>query len=177
MTYKLEILKTIQTAQDEHGLRNDDYLSYRKFCTHRIQRLRKALNPTVDNGGDKALSMQPGRDRALENDPNFILLLLTETERNWAYAMDLKSQAADEPRKRHHLIRKLKHAHDQCRLLYDTVVKMTITDNNNILDAEVGDASFCYMFIRLTIYGCRLYIDLLEKNGLNVSKAQVKRGC
>ena len=37
-------------------------------------------------------------------------MLLFKSERDWAYAMNFKKEMLEEPRKRHHLIRKLKRA-------------------------------------------------------------------
>ena len=42
--YTLPLLKMIKEAQQQHGLRHQDYQRYRTYCSSRLQRVRKVLN-------------------------------------------------------------------------------------------------------------------------------------
>lgn len=44
--YTLPLLKMIKEAQQQHGLRHQDYQRYRTYCSSRLQRIRKVLNFT-----------------------------------------------------------------------------------------------------------------------------------
>lgn len=59
------------------------------------------------------------------SDPRVLEILLFDAERAWAYAMELKSSASQEPRKKHHSIKRLirasQIAQKLTRLVHDVV--------------------------------------------------------
>nr|SVE91085.1 EOG090X04NF [Daphnia sinensis] len=105
--YTVPLLKLIKEAQQQHGLRHGDYQRYRTYCSSRLHRLRKVLHfPQGDRKGFKK------REVTLDNlkDEKFIYLPLIQAERAWAYAMQLKQESNTEPRKKFHLIARLRKA-------------------------------------------------------------------
>lgn len=90
------------------------------YCTRRISRLRKALKlpqgdkrhykkrdvtvAHLDGASGKAAIAGPSGDE------RFLYLPLMLAERAWSYAMQLRQEANTEPRKRFHLVNKLRRA-------------------------------------------------------------------
>ncbi|XP_074080626.1 signal recognition particle subunit SRP68 [Macrotis lagotis] len=113
----LEILQIIKESQQQHGLRHGDFQRYRGYCSRRQRRLRKTLNFKMGNRhkftGKKVTE-------ELLSDNRYLLLVLMDAERAWSYAMQLKQEANTEPRKRFHLLSRLrkavKHAEELERL-------------------------------------------------------------
>ncbi|XP_020858292.1 signal recognition particle subunit SRP68 isoform X2 [Phascolarctos cinereus] len=113
----LEILQIIKESQQQHGLRHGDFQRYRGYCSRRQRRLRKTLNFKMGNRhkftGKKVTE-------ELLSDNRYLLLILMDAERAWSYAMQLKQEANTEPRKRFHLLSRLrkavKHAEELERL-------------------------------------------------------------
>ncbi|XP_038597984.1 signal recognition particle subunit SRP68 [Tachyglossus aculeatus] len=113
----LEILQIIKDSQQQHGLRHGDFQRYRGYCSRRQRRLRKTLNFKMGNRhkftGKKVTE-------ELLSDSRYLLLILMDAERAWSYAMQLKQEANTEPRKRFHLLSRLrkavKHAEELERL-------------------------------------------------------------
>ncbi|XP_011838049.1 signal recognition particle subunit SRP68 isoform X2 [Macaca mulatta] len=113
----LEILQIIKESQQQHGLRHGDFQRYRGYCSRRQRRLRKTLNFKMGNRhkftGKKVTE-------ELLTDNRYLLLVLMDAERAWSYAMQLKQEANTEPRKRFHLLSRLrkavKHAEELERL-------------------------------------------------------------
>ncbi|KAJ3115987.1 signal recognition particle subunit srp68 [Phlyctochytrium bullatum] len=106
---RLSVLSLTHNARNEHGLRHQDYQRYRKYCTRKVEKVRKIVG----------LHQRPVKGKKLEKKPitssvvksaRHLEILLFNAERYWSYAMELKRESASEPRKRHHLIRKLKRA-------------------------------------------------------------------
>ncbi|KAI9207827.1 uncharacterized protein BJ171DRAFT_596257 [Polychytrium aggregatum] len=104
----LDVLSLTNEARSAHGLRHQDYQRYRQYCTRKIERVRKALSLT--QGKKRFEKKEITADVVSES--RHLEILLFDTERNWSYAMQLKRESNDEPRKHHHLIRKLKKAAD-----------------------------------------------------------------
>lgn len=103
----LEILQIIKESQQQHGLRHGDYQRYRGYCSRRLRRLRKTLGFKMGNR-HKFI----GKKVTVEilSDSRYLLLVLMEAERAWSYAMQLKQEANTEPRKRFHLMARLRKA-------------------------------------------------------------------
>ncbi|XP_005993281.1 signal recognition particle subunit SRP68 [Latimeria chalumnae] len=103
----LEILQIIKDSQQQHGLRHGDYQRYRGYCSRRLRRLRKTLNFKMGNRhkftGKKVTA-------EMLSDNRYLLLILMDAERAWSYAMQLKQEANTEPRKRFHLVSRLRKA-------------------------------------------------------------------
>ncbi|KAF3687478.1 Signal recognition particle subunit SRP68 [Channa argus] len=103
----LEILQIIKESQQQHGLRHGDYQRYRGYCSRRLRRLRKTLGFKMGNRHKfigKKVTVE------LLSDNRYLLLVLMEAERAWSYAMQLKQEANTEPRKRFHLLARLRKA-------------------------------------------------------------------
>ncbi|XP_053309383.1 signal recognition particle subunit SRP68 [Spea bombifrons] len=113
----LEILQIIKESQQQHGMRHGDFQRYRGYCSRRLRRLRKTLNFKMGNRHKFT-----GKKITIEmlSDNRYLLLVLMDAERAWSYAMQLKMEANTEPRKRFHLLSRLrkavKHAEDLERL-------------------------------------------------------------
>uniref|UniRef100_A0A8C6J1Q4 Signal recognition particle subunit SRP68 n=1 Tax=Melopsittacus undulatus TaxID=13146 RepID=A0A8C6J1Q4_MELUD len=107
----------VKESQQQHGLRHGDFQRYRGYCSRRLRRLRKTLNFKMGNRhkftGKKVTE-------EILSDNRYLLLILMDAERAWSYAMQLKQEANTEPRKRFHLLSRLrkavKHAEELERL-------------------------------------------------------------
>lgn len=107
----IEVLRLIRDAQQQHGLRHGDYQRYRGYCTRRIGRLRKALKlPQGDKRHYKKRDVGVELIEAKNADERFLHIPLMLSERAWSYAMQLRQEANTEPRKRFHLVNKLRKA-------------------------------------------------------------------
>jgi signal recognition particle subunit SRP68 len=105
---KLDILRIIRISQQQHGLRHGDYQRYRSFCSRRLRRIRKSLELTY--GNHKKFQKPVITDELVAKDSRYLLLPLICSERAWAYAMQLKSESNTEPRKKFHLLNRLRKA-------------------------------------------------------------------
>ncbi|XP_039595538.1 signal recognition particle subunit SRP68 [Polypterus senegalus] len=103
----LEILQIIKESQQQHGLRHGDYQRYRGYCSRRLRRLRKTLGFKMGNRY-KFTGKKITVDMLTDN--RYLLLVLMDAERAWSYAMQLKQEANTEPRKRFHLLSRLRKA-------------------------------------------------------------------
>ncbi|KAI4894849.1 hypothetical protein NFI96_018294, partial [Prochilodus magdalenae] len=124
----LEILQIIKDSQQQHGLRHGDYQRYRGYCSRRLRRLRKTLGFKMGNRhkftGKKVTVEMVSDNRGYTWDKQipsvwgsangkgftYLLLVVMEAERAWSYAMQLKQEANTEPRKRFHLMARLRKA-------------------------------------------------------------------
>lgn len=101
----------IRDAQQQHGLRHGDYQRYRGYCTRRVGRLRNVLRlPQGEKRHYKKRDVQRQYVEGPTADERFLHIPLILAERAWAYAMQLRQEANTEPRKRFHLIGKLRKA-------------------------------------------------------------------
>lgn len=107
VVFTVEILKLIKEAQQQHGLRHGDYQRYRGYCTRRIRRLRKVLHVTQ---GDKRHFKKKEITEEMIKDEKYLHIPLMMAERAWGYAMQLRQEANTEPRKKFHLISRLRKA-------------------------------------------------------------------
>ncbi|KFZ54275.1 Signal recognition particle subunit SRP68, partial [Antrostomus carolinensis] len=113
----ITVLQIVKESQQQHGLRHGDFQRYRGYCSRRLRRLRKTLNFKMGNRhkftGKKVTE-------EILSDNRYLLLILMDAERAWSYAMQLKQEANTEPRKRFHLLSRLrkavKHAEELERL-------------------------------------------------------------
>lgn len=109
--FSLEILRMIKDAQQQHGLRHSDYQRYRGYCSRRVRRLRKALKlPQGDKRHFKKRDVTIANLTGKKADERFIHIPLMLSERAWSYAMQLRQEANTEPRKKFHLVNKLRKA-------------------------------------------------------------------
>ena len=101
---KVEIISTVKTAQTQNGLRHNDYLRYRRYCAKRLRRLREAVDFMLGRGKFEHKEITPEQCQ----DPRFLQMLLFNSERAWAYAMQLRqhlSSSISSKTKRHLLTR------------------------------------------------------------------------
>ncbi|XP_044154048.1 signal recognition particle subunit SRP68 [Bufo gargarizans] len=106
-TVGLEILQIIKESQQQHGMRHGDFQRYRGYCSRRLKRLRKTLNFKMGNR-HKFTGKKVAADMLSDN--RYLLLILMNAERAWSYSMQLKMEANTEPRKRFHLVSRLRKA-------------------------------------------------------------------
>jgi signal recognition particle subunit SRP68 len=102
-----QVLKIVKEAQQQHGLRHYDYQRYRSYCSRRLRRLRKTLN--FLHGNQRRFQKKEINMSTLE-DSKLLLLPLFQAERAWSYAMQLKQESNSEPRKKFHLVNRLRKA-------------------------------------------------------------------
>ncbi|KAI8059880.1 hypothetical protein BC940DRAFT_313021 [Gongronella butleri] len=105
----LDVLKIINEARMQYGLRHQDYHRYREHCTRRVHRLRQMLSMTQANS--KKQNKQKELPEVLD-DARYLQLYVYDAERAWAYSMELKQESTTslDTRKRHHLTKRLKRA-------------------------------------------------------------------
>uniref|UniRef100_A0A674N5V7 Signal recognition particle subunit SRP68 n=1 Tax=Takifugu rubripes TaxID=31033 RepID=A0A674N5V7_TAKRU len=100
-------LQIIKESQQQHGLRHGDYQRYRGYCSRRLRRLRKTLGFKM---GNRHKFIGKKITAEMLSDSRYLLMVLMEAERAWSYAMQLKQEANTEPRKRFHLLSRLRKA-------------------------------------------------------------------
>ncbi|XP_019556275.2 signal recognition particle subunit SRP68 [Aedes albopictus] len=109
--FTIEILRVIKDLQQQHGLRHGDFQRYRGYCSRRVKRLRKTLNlPQGDKRHYKKRDVTMANLEKENSDERLIHIPLMLAERAWAYAMQLRQESNTEPRKRFHLVGKLRKA-------------------------------------------------------------------
>ena len=118
--YSVGILRIIKESQAQNGLRHNDYQRYRQYCSRRLHRLRRSLNfkhgcatfatlHRADLRSDHDLLLCPLRSKKryqkkeltaeVVADERFLHIPLICSERCWSYAMQLKEEMVDHPRK------------------------------------------------------------------------------
>lgn len=130
--FSLEILKVIHECQQQHGLRHSDYQRYRGYCTRRIQRLRQTLHFPQ---GDKRHFKRRDVTESHLKDERFLLIPLMLAERAWGYAMQLRQEANTEPRKKFHLVAKLRKAVKYAEQL-ESLCQSDLCDARSKLEAQ-----------------------------------------
>jgi signal recognition particle subunit SRP68 len=115
---ELQLHHMLRSLQLQHGLRHGDYQRYRHYVTRRLARLRKAGKAT-HKGGKAFATKDVHTLESLGGDPaavkmEHLLLLLLNAERAWAFAMQVKQDAASNQHMpsylRAHLLRRLRRA-------------------------------------------------------------------
>jgi len=110
----LKVLAVIREAQQKHGLRHADYQRYRGYCSRKIRRLRKAMGLVQ---GEKRKFNKKEVTNAILKDEKHLHIPLVTTERAWAYYMQLKFEANAYPRKKYHMINRLRKARKYAEML------------------------------------------------------------
>ncbi|KAG5881222.1 hypothetical protein JTB14_035481 [Gonioctena quinquepunctata] len=163
--FTVEILKLIKDAQQQHGLRHSDYQRYRGYCSRRISRLRKVLKvPQGDRRHFKKRDITNAHVLNPRSDERFLHIPLMLSERCWAYAMQLRQEANTEPRKKFHLIQKLRKS---CvyALQFDELCKQDRCDARTKLEAQAYVS-----WIHGTL---QFELQLWQQAAENLKKAQV----
>ncbi|KAF1798711.1 hypothetical protein FB192DRAFT_1430019 [Mucor lusitanicus] len=133
-TMSVDVLGLINESRMTYGLRHQDYQRYREYCTNRIRRLRQILKLTQSN--NKTTNVRKPLPQEF-NDARYLHLGVYETERAWAFAMELKQESANsmETRQRHHLVKRLKRASQHAEALYKLCQEQTV-DIRTVLDVK-----------------------------------------
>ncbi|CAK9016250.1 unnamed protein product [Durusdinium trenchii] len=131
--FVLKILATVQVHRNLNGLRHNDHLRYRQYCSRRLRRLYFALRFKHGKNRFKQASFPENFD-----DPKWIFIPLVQTERAWAFGVQLKADnaaaAAFNARWRHHSERKFAKACQYAQHL-ESVCKVHC-DQRTQLEAE-----------------------------------------
>ncbi|KAI8081834.1 uncharacterized protein B0P05DRAFT_508635 [Gilbertella persicaria] len=135
----VDVLNLINDARMTYGLRHQDYQRYREYCTNRVRRLRQILKLTQSN--NKTNNARKALPEKFD-DARYLHLYIYETERAWAYAMELKQESANsiDTRSRHHLVKRLKRASQHAEQLYALCQKQKV-DNYTVLDVKAYTSS------------------------------------
>ncbi|KAG7210457.1 hypothetical protein KM043_011985 [Ampulex compressa] len=162
--YSLEILKIIKEAQQQHGLRHGDYQRYRGYCSRRLRRLRKVLKVPQ---GDRRHFKRKDITVVMVSDDKFLQVPLVMAERAWSYAMQLRQESNTEPRKKFHLISRLRKAATYSLQLQELIENVNC-DARTKLEAQAYVA---------WMHGSLHFELQLWKNAMeNLKKAQVVYG-
>merc|ERR1712000_2587 len=86
--FSLNVHDIIIKSQLEHGLKQNDYQSYRLYCARRLARLRKAAKAKLATKNGKYVGLKI--ESEIVSNENHLLIALMLTERAWSYGMQLK---------------------------------------------------------------------------------------
>jgi len=128
----MNVLEIITEERNMHGLRHQDYQRYRRYCTQKIHNLRKFLKLT--QGKKRYQKKEITVD--IINNIKHLYVFLFSAERAWSYAMQLKTESIDEPRKHYHLMKRLKKAAFYANQLEDVCKNYEKIDEKTILDVQ-----------------------------------------
>jgi len=103
----LRVLSLTREQQQKHGLRHSDYQRYRGYCSRRLRRIRKAVG--LVQGERKKFHKKEVTGESLKDEKHLQIPLVT-AERAWAYYMQLKFESNSDPRKKFHMINRLRKA-------------------------------------------------------------------
>ncbi|KAH0540819.1 signal recognition particle subunit SRP68 [Cotesia glomerata] len=162
--YSLEILKIIKDAQQQHGLRHGDYQRYRGYCSRRLRRLRKVLKVPQ---GDRRHFKRKDVTVAIVTDDKFLQVPLTMAERAWSYALQLRIESNTEPRKKFHLISRLRKAATYALQLQELIENVNC-DARTKLEAQA--------YVAWMQGSLQFELQLWKEAMTNLKKAQVVYG-
>jgi signal recognition particle subunit SRP68 len=83
----VDILILVKSAQNQNGLRHNDYARYHHYCIRKLHRMRKSLKFTQ---GRKQYVKKVVTAEEAQKNQKFIHLQVFKCEANWAYAMNQK---------------------------------------------------------------------------------------
>ena len=132
--FSLFILQLTREAQQRHGLRHGDYQRYRNYCSRRIRRIRQKVNFSNQVVKHRLVAVKPVEPEIVK-DVRYLQLVLFSAERAWSYAMQLKSESSFEPRKRFHMIGRLRKAKNHASLLLSLCENVNV-DARSKLEAQ-----------------------------------------
>jgi signal recognition particle subunit SRP68 len=87
--YSMKIFSVAKAHQSANGLRHNDHLRYRQYCSRRLRRLRNTLRWKNGRGRNKQVPF-PGDFK----DVRFLEFPLVCAERAWSYGVQLKADNA-----------------------------------------------------------------------------------
>ena len=88
----MDLLVIVKSAQNQNGLRQNDYQRYCRYCARRIYRIRSSLKFTNHRKDFKKMPVTV--ERAAEN-PLYLHILVYKTEAYWAQAMNAKQRVTN----------------------------------------------------------------------------------
>lgn len=131
--FTFKILSVVQGQQSQNGLRHNDHLRYRRYCSRRLRRLYNVLRFKHGRGRFKQAPFP-----ADFQDARFLEVPLVNAERAWSYGVQLKADNATastmNPQWRHHAIARFAKAVKWGHML-ETVCKRH-ADQRTQLEAE-----------------------------------------
>jgi signal recognition particle subunit SRP68 len=87
----------VKSAQNQNGLRHNDYGRYHKYCIRKIYRVKKSLRFTSTSGGAGGANSKKQQfvkrvvtAEDAKRNPKHLHLLVFKSEANWAYAMQMR---------------------------------------------------------------------------------------
>jgi hypothetical protein len=85
----------VKSAQNQNGLRHNDYGRYHKYCIRKIYRVKKSLRFTSISGGGTGTNRKQFVKRVVtaedaKRNPKHLHLLVFKCEANWAYALQMR---------------------------------------------------------------------------------------
>eukprot|EP00299_Pterocystis_sp_00344_P011107 c5126_g1_i1.p1 GENE.c5126_g1_i1~~c5126_g1_i1.p1 ORF type:complete len:603 (+),score=146.17 c5126_g1_i1:37-1809(+) len=86
--FTLPILEIVRKGQMQNGLRNEDYMRYRQYCSRRLGRLRKSIKVGPSSKKRTFTALKLTEEQV--TDARVLLVPLIDAERCWAYAKFLK---------------------------------------------------------------------------------------
>ncbi|XP_052740262.1 signal recognition particle subunit SRP68 [Bicyclus anynana] len=135
-TLSLEIFRVTKDAQQQHGLRHGDYQRYRGYCSRRLRRLRKVLKiPQGDRRHYRRRDVTAAHLTGASSESRLLCVPLLQAERAWAHAMQLRQEANTEPRKRFHLVARLRKACAHAQMLLQLCEQSGACDARTQLEA------------------------------------------
>ncbi|KAJ9085876.1 signal recognition particle subunit srp68 [Entomophthora muscae] len=136
-TLEFRALGAVNEARSTNGLRQQDYMRYRKFCTKKLFKLRKSLNLKMDVKDKEASGFNFNSLTAelVSSDKRYLNLVLLETERAWAVALEAENDSNRESRKKFTVIRRLRRACIFSELL-EKVCTWNLLDAISILEIK-----------------------------------------
>ena len=161
-TLTLKLLPLTKLLQSKHGLRHGDYQRYRGYCSRRLARLRKVLK--IVQGERKKFTKKDVTIELLEqaaavsneisNEAKHLQVPLMNAERAWAYAMQLKFEMNTDPRKKYHMVNRLRKAKVHSEALGKIL--------NIVLAFHFGDQAFfvCFRTTLLVVPSCGCKIQV-----------------
>ncbi|CAJ1392650.1 unnamed protein product [Effrenium voratum] len=131
--FSMKLLSTVQEHRSLNGLRHNDHLRYRQYCSRRLRRLYTGLRFTHGKTRFKQVPFPENIE-----DAKWVCIPLVQTERAWAFGVQLKADnaaaSADNLRWRRHSERKFRKAHFYAQHL-ESVCKVHF-DQRTQLEAE-----------------------------------------
>ncbi|VDM31680.1 unnamed protein product [Hydatigera taeniaeformis] len=115
------VLYITKCAQNQHGLRHGDYQRYRQYVARKIRRMRKSLR---FQQGNRSRVAPKKLTPEIVTDARYLVLAVFEIERCWAYAMQLRAEANSEPRKRFHMLSRLRKAAKGAQVLNEIMANL-----------------------------------------------------
>lgn len=87
--FPLKVFSILKAQQSQNGLRHNDHLRYRQYCSRRLRRLYNTLKFKHGRGRYKSAPFPPDFE-----DARFLEVPLVNAERAWSYGVQLKSDNA-----------------------------------------------------------------------------------